>query len=774
LDHHIQCGNSLLGTTPALLAKGIPDDAFTPIEGDVKARVTEFKKQNKKERDDYKKGQGYLFEPFFKLGNIAAEFARLNTAPDGTLAEVAALQEQYARLVKSSEYESTRLLADTWCAAFVWKKDDSADGKMCPTERDFRKVESHAGAGLLPHVRTEVERLRDQYKFFHWHLAFPDVFRLPGKDETPENEQTGWSGGFDVLLGNPPWDKVELMEKEWFSEKRPEIANAQTGAKRKRLIEALEVEAPELFRSFQSATRHADSERYFIQSSGRFPLCGSGRINTYATFAETSRLLINTTGRIGVILPSGVGTDDGTKSLFQAFVSSGTLCSFHDFENKQLIFSTVAPVMRFCLLTLTGRLRPVSTGADFVFFAQSVADTLEKERHFSLTADEIALINPNTRTCPIFKSHREAEISKQIYRSCPVLHAKTPSGNPWGAVLRQGLFNMTSDSGHFEPKASLEARHFELVGNHFKSGTSEYLPLFEAKLVQQFEHRHGTFRGLDGDAIFNTKAATNTPSEIEKRDPFVSTIPRYWVERELVEQNVPDFWDAKWFIVFRDIVQPMTNARCAIFAVMPRDAVSNNLPILFPRPDQIPLSASLLSNLNSFVFDFTARQKIGGTHLNFYIVEQLPVLPPSTYSQPCPWSGPPQSAITHQQFLLPRVLELTYTAWDLEPFARDCGYAGPPFRWDEGRRFLLRAELDAAFFHLYGLNRDDTAYILDTFPIVRRKDIAQHGEYRTQRVILEIYDALTESTRTGQPYQTRLNPPPADPRVAHPPREVAK
>ena len=123
-----------------------------------------------------------------------------------------------------------------------------------------------------------------------------------------------------------------------------------------------------------------------------------------------------------------------------------------------------------------------------------------------------------------------------------------------------------------------------------------------------------------------------------------------------------------------------------------------------------------------------------------------------------------------RSWILCRGLELTYTAWDLEPFARDCGYAGPPFRWDEERRFLLRAELDAAFFHLYGLNRDDTAYILDTFPIVRRKDIAQHGEYRTQRVILEIYDALTESTRTGQPYQTRLDPPPADPRVAHPPR----
>jgi hypothetical protein len=116
------------------------------------------------------------------------------------------------------------------------------------------------------------------------------------------------------------------------------------------------------------------------------------------------------------------------------------------------------------------------------------------------------------------------------------------------------------------------------------------------------------------------------------------------------------------------------------------------------------------------------------------------------------------------------VLELTYTAWDLEPFARDCGYEGPPFRWDEARRFLLRCELDAAFFHLYGINRDDTAYILDTFPIVKRKDIAAHGSYRTQETILKIYDALAEAQRTSQPYQTLLNPPPADPAVAHPPK----
>jgi hypothetical protein len=179
--------------------------------------------------------------------------------------------------------------------------------------------------------------------------------------------------------------------------------------------------------------------------------------------------------------------------------------------------------------------------------------------------------------------------------------------------------------------------------------------------------------------------------------------------------------------------------------------------------------------------------------LSNFILKQLPVFIPATYAQPCAWSGGTQ---TLQDWLLPRVLELTYTAWDLESFAQDCGWSGPPFRWDEERRFQLRCELDAAFFHLYlpatadgqwqfldseplatrhsllaafPTPRDAVAYIMDTFPIVKRKDEEKfNGDYRTKRTILEIYDALAESMKAGKAYQTRLDPPPADRRCCHP------
>lgn len=156
--------------------------------------------------------------------------------------------------------------------------------------------------------------------------------------------------------------------------------------------------------------------------------------------------------------------------------------------------------------------------------------------------------------------------------------------------------------------------------------------------------------------------------------------------------------------------------------------------------------------------------------MSAFIVEQLPVLNPKTYDEPAPWG---EDSIG--RWLLPRVIELTFTAWDVEPFARDVGYAGPPIQWDAERRFLLRCEIDAAFFRLYGLARDEVAYVMDTFPIVRKNDErAYNGKFRTKDTIIQIYDAMAEAARTGTPYQTLLDPPPADPRLAHPPREVGK
>jgi hypothetical protein len=204
--------------------------------------------------------------------------------------------------------------------------------------------------------------------------------------------------------------------------------------------------------------------------------------------------------------------------------------------------------------------------------------------------------------------------------------------------------------------------------------------------------------------------------------------------------------------------------------------VGHTCHILYP-DTPVAVASLLVGNLSTFVLDYVARQKIGGTHLTRSLLKQFPVLPPGSYHEATGWGG----ATTLADWLASRVLELTYTAWDLKALALDCGYAGPPFRWDEERRFLLRCELDAAYFHLYlgppaecGADspelremfptpRDAVDYIMETFPIVKRKDERQHGEYRTKRVILEIYDAMQKAVDTGQPYQTRVNPRPGPP-----------
>ena len=280
----------------------------------------------------------------------------------------------------------------------------------------------------------------------------------------------------------------------------------------------------------------------------------------------------------------------------------------------------------------------------------------------------------------------------------------------------------------------------------------------------------------------------------EKNKPSLSVLPRWWVkEADVVEtygKALKPFW-----LTFHDIANP-NNERTFIATIIPGVAVGNTLPICeFGSHITTALELTLSSNLNTLVFDYVARLKISSRHFNFFIVKQLPVLLPSSYAQLCLWFGGMQ---TLRDWLLPRLVELTYTAWDLEPFAKDCGWSAPPFRWDEERRFLLRCELDAAFFHLYLMAtpegkwkrarasegaahdeleedlarlkarfptpRDAVAYIMDTFPIVRRRDEEKYdGDYRNKRVILEIYDAMADSIRTGQPYQTRLDPPPGPP-----------
>ena len=744
LDRNIQCGNSLIGVTPDLDIAEVPDDAFRGVTGDHKATASALRRRNRSER----RGEMNFLRELF-----TAEAERLPAELEERLTEVEAIDEDdlqdvalkalyYEDYLASPAYRRKRDEYDLWTSAFFWPiPEGDADLMLAPTQAELDQRRQYATEGD-PLIRR-ARQIGDENQFLHWELAFPTVF---GRSQP----------GFDVVLGNPPWERIKLQEKEWFAARRPDIAEAPNAAARRRMIAALEREDPALFAAFQQDRANAENGSSYVRNSGAFPLCGRGDVNTYALFAELARHLQSPIGRVGIIVPSGIATDDTTKFYFQDLLDHSALVSLYDFENRRGIFPGVHRSYKFCLLTLAGSHRPATQGAEFVFFAQQVADLKESERRFTLTAEEIALLNPNTRTCPIFRSRRDAELTKGIYRRVPVLVKEgPPQENPWGIQFLR-MLDMTNDSHLFRTRVQLETEGWHLSGNRFVRDGEVYLPLYEAKLLHHFDHRWATYEGTDIRDV----------ALMEKCDPAFEVLPRYWVQKEEVDSRLGIF-TSDWLIGFRDITNT-TNERTAIVGILPRVGVGHTAPLVSFRVAEQREGILLVCNVNSFVLDYAARQKVGGTHLTYGYLKQLPVLPPDAYERTCEYSA---SHTTIQGFLLPRGLELTYTAWDLQPFARDCGYDGPPFRWDEGRRFLLRCELDAAYFHLYGIARDDVAYIMDTFPIVKRRDESAYGEYRTERVILEIYDEMACAMEAGEPYRTRLDPPPADPGVAHPPRE---
>ena len=355
------------------------------------------------------------------------------------------------------------------------------------------------------------------------------------------------------------------------------------------------------------------------------------------------------------------------------------------------------------------------------------------EQPFATPPDEIPLANPNTTT-PAFRSRRDAEITIGIYKRVPALCQENSEENPWGLSFLR-MFNMADDADLFQT-----------------NNEGDVLPLYEAKFVHHFDHRYGTYEGQT-QAEANM-GAVSRPSHEQQDDPSFVVRPRYWINRAEVDARLTGRGrDKGWLIGWRNIARS-SDQRTMICSAIPRAGVGHTYFLMFT---QSPRVSCLLPNLASFAFDYVVRQKMSGTSVTVSLLKQLPVFPPSTYDAEL------------RSFIESRLLELTYTAWDMEPFARDLHDGGPPFRWDEERRFLIRAELDALYFHLYGLARNDVDYIMETFPIAKRKDIAVHGTYRTKDKILEIYDLMSKAESTHTDYQSALSPLPG-----HGPRHPAR
>jgi len=706
LDHHLRCGNSLIGAQVADL----------PVSQTTAA-------PRRRRRQAESSGQLALFD--------YAEFARhTNQLVFGfgqisrMLSETRQAVHEKAEILRQIDQAHRRPyceIADLWCSQRFGNGVDPA------VYSDLVAALQKPGTGLSPLAEAALGRARAlaaEYRFFHWELEFPEVF-FDAQGRRPEG------AGFDAVVGNPPWERIKLQENEFFALRDRAIALAPTAAKRKELVRELPGTNPDLWADYQAARQRAERELAWVRQSGQFPLMGRGDTNLYAVFAERGRRLLGRKGRLGLVVPSGIATDQTTSAFFADLVETQTLGSLLDFENRRKVFPDVDSRFKFTIISLTGG--EPSEEITCGFFLHGPDDMADPARVFRLRPADCALMNPNTRTCPVFRTRRDYELTRAIYERVPVLVRETEAGeeNPWG-VRYHTMFHMTNDSGLFRTAAELEADGFWLgVGNVWRRGPDAYVPLYVGKMVRPYDHRAASVE-YHAESTFNPYVAVDAPPAM-KADPTYSPMPQFWVPAAEVTRRA----GGAWSVVFRDIARA-TDERTMIAAAAPPAGYGNKLPVLV-RDDRPGLGA-LLANLCALPLDYVVRQKMGSTSLNWYIIKQLPIIPPSRYEDDF-------GGVRLRDFVAERVLELTYTAHDMAGFAEAMGYvdadgrAKPPFPWDEERRLHLRCQLDALYFHLYGLTRDEADYVLSTFPIVRRHDEQRFGRYRTRDLILAYYNA---------------------------------
>ena len=433
LDHHIRHGNSLVGILhPEVMKNGIPEEAYSALSGDDPEICKQLKGSLR--------AQGRARQRKFSYTEVDAPYAKayavLEAMPEDTPGEVQAKSRTHSELETNLKNSQQRLCADLFCATFFIPKNRTYAERI-PFSEDLRLVAE--GATLRPGLAELAQKISSEHHFFHWPLVFPEVFS---------------NGGFDVVLANPPWKRLKLQEQEFFGTRRPDIANAQNAAARSKMILALH--SPEaspadhfLYQHFIHTKRSAEASSLFAHKSGRFPLTGIGDVNSYALFSETISQLAK---EAGILVPSGIATDDSTKTFFGALTEDHRLVSLYDFENREKLFPAVHSRMKFCALTL-GK----ETSAKFIFFATKVEQLQEEHRAFRLSREEIVLLNPNTHTCPVFRSQTDAELTKKIYQHVPVLLREKPVGNPWGISFLR-MFDMSNDSHLFRTADQLTPR----------------------------------------------------------------------------------------------------------------------------------------------------------------------------------------------------------------------------------------------------------------------------------------------------------------------------
>jgi hypothetical protein len=713
----------------------------------------QLKARNKAERQDA--DQFSLFESTgldVETSSLTSQARGLEGRPSRTLDQARERADAWRRFQDDPDLAARKLAADAWCAAFVQPKTRRKGPGI--THDTLRRIVEDPNGTPKP-LRDLIEEEARRYRFFHWHLEFPGIFTVPDDPDAEVDPATGWRGGFTCVIGNPPWERVKIQDKEWFAANgRDDIAAAKTAAIRARTIANLVQEDPYLHGQYTSALRTSDGSAHLLLRTGRYPLTGQGDVNTYSVFAETMRTITFSRGSAGIITPTGLATDNTTAPFFADMLKSGHLIAFYDFENEAKIFPQVHNQFRFAVTVAAG-VQAIIERTRFAFYTRYISDV--PSRRFDLSPSEVLLMNPNTGTLPVFRSRADADLTVRIYRRHPVLiRDGTPDGNPWNLSFHR-MFDMANNSALFRVAADLEQLRFG--GWSYEGGGVEYVPLYEAKMLGHFDHRFATYRDASQAQI--NKGTLPRPSAQQHDNPHMEPLARYWVKRAEVLSAIPASWDRQWLLGWRKIARS-SDARTFVPYVAPLAAAGDSCLLVLPgtsvRPDLLHAVTS------SIVFDYVARQKHSGANMQYFLVKQFACPAPVTFEATAAWCT--ENALA--AWVRPYVLELSYTSWRLRSYARDMEDDGPPFRWNPKRRDLLRADLDAAFMHVYGLSRPEVEHVLDSFFVVRKYEERDFGEYRTRRLVLEAYDRMTAAIARGGTGWTPLAGIPAGQGPRHP------
>ena len=777
LDHHIRCGNSVLGVSDLqMLIDGVPDKALTAEDKETLKALKKMNQEATKGANDSSDNEPMLgLEDSFGVENLSAaqigladKIRFINHLPEETLEEEIIKQERWKELMESARVDCLRRTCDIYTYAFykTVKRDELIDedggvngiyrleAEVPYTKTVMRALQEisameclEKGKPLPTYYRqlsadfkTEVKRMADEQRFFHWCVEFPEVFAA--------------NKGFDVMCGNPPWDKIKVEDKKWFeSHNRADIVNAGTASQRKEAIEALQTSDPTLYKEYAKALADAEALSRFARLSGRFDLTATGDIDLYPMFAELC--LSFSKEAWGLVLPTGIAVNDSNKAFFSKLIDENRLVSLYDFENREKLFD-IDSRFKFCLLVASkpqDKPRIVKGG----FYLNRLDHLLDPRRIYSLQTSDFARLNPNTKTCPVFRTSRDAKLTAKIYRNSTILYNEVTGDNPWN-VKFGSMIHMSNDSHLFQTYAQLIELGATLNGTTFTTtdGTT-CVPLYEGKMIWHYNHHYGSWP-TEGER----PNSINMPSLDELSNPNSHIMPWYWVPLSTVKDRLVKYdkdgnvvweWKHKWLFAFRDIARGVDMRTFIIAPIPDAKGVGHTATLLYVERGCMP-GASLYGMMSSLIFDYCSRQKIGGTHASINYVKQFPVLTPEQIPSAMQWQ------------IVKRVAELCYFNHDMDGWASELWDemneeqrselpqlgAQQPWIYNPERRAILQAELDAIFAHLYGLNTEELRYILDpenvcgkgcineTFRVLKDNEIRQYGEYRTKRLVLEAWN----------------------------------